>query len=151
MAKYSVVKRYGHEEGLSCTFRQYLAPETHCSKLHSYALAFEFTWSGNELDHRNWLINYGEIKPIREWLHNQFDHRTCIDFQDPELDIFKELDKRKVIDLNIMYNGVGCEKFAEYVYNYVSEWTKTIVGDRDVILESVKIQEHPGNTAIYKP
>jgi 6-pyruvoyltetrahydropterin/6-carboxytetrahydropterin synthase len=144
---YSVVKRFGHEEGLSCCFRQWRAEGTHCKYLHSYALAFEFTWSGIELDHRNWLVSFGDIKPIRAWLHEQFDHITCIAADDPELTIFKELQKRNIIQLNIL-NDVGCEMFAEYVYDYVSKWTYDNYGTR-VFLESVKVQEHPGNSAIY--
>ena len=38
-------KTYGHEEGLSCCFRQWRATHSHCRLLHGYALSFRLTFA----------------------------------------------------------------------------------------------------------
>ena len=45
-------------------------------------------------------------------------------------------------------DGVGCEKFAEYVYNYVLQQVIEETGGR-VNLQSVECFEHGSNSAIY--
>jgi 6-pyruvoyltetrahydropterin/6-carboxytetrahydropterin synthase len=57
----------------------------------------------------------------------------------------KELEDLDLVDLRIM-PAVGCEKFAEYIYNHVSK----IVDEDRKWLESVEVREHGANSAIYK-
>lgn len=155
--KYKIVKRYGHEQGLTATFRQFRAPETHCSKLHGYALAFEFTFVGNDLDHRNWLISFGELKALKKWLGDTFDHTTLISINDPEIEYFREGNRKGVLDL-IEVEEVGMEKFAELAYNWVEENIlnhNPVAHDKDgkrrVWLQCVKVNEHDTNGCIYEP
>ena len=146
MAYYST-KKYDHNEGLSCAFRQWKASHSHCRWVHGYSIAVSFKFGAKELDDRNWVQDFGGLKPIKAWLKKNFDHTTCISEDDPELETFKSLKEKDIIDLNIM-PGVGCEKFAEYIYNHVSE-----IIDKDsegrVWLESVEVHEHGANSAIF--
>ena len=34
----------------------------HCNLIHGYALQFEFL-GGDELDERNWIVDFGGLKP----------------------------------------------------------------------------------------
>ena len=144
MAFYST-KTYDHNEGLSCAFRQWRAKDSHCRWVHGYALAVKFTFGAKELDDRNWVQDFGGLKEIKSWLKQNFDHTTCIAEDDPELDTFRGLEDLDLIDLNVL-PGVGCEKFAEYIYNHVSK----IIDDDNKWLESVEVREHGANSAIYK-
>src|SRR5215211_4279709 len=71
-------KTYDHSEGLSCCFRQWRATNSHCSRVHGYALAFKFTFATRRLDERNWCFDFGGLKSIREWLHHMFDHTMIV-------------------------------------------------------------------------
>ena len=144
MAFYST-KTYDHNEGLSCAFRQWRAKDSHCRWVHGYALAVKFTFGAKELDDRNWVQDFGGLKEIKSWLKQNFDHTTCIAEDDPELETFRGLEDLDLIDLNVL-PGVGCEKFAEYIYNHVSK----IIDDDNKWLESVEVREHGANSAIYK-
>ena len=153
MSRFQIVKRYGHEQGLSCVFKQFRAPETHCSKLHGYALAFEVCFEGNELDHRNWLISFGELKPLKQYLQDTFDHKTLVSANDPDLDFLMKAEGRGILDL-VIVPEVGCEMFAEMVADWIQ---KTILLENDDALERgvelayIKVSEHDGNSAIYYP
>lgn len=149
---YEIVKRYGHSEGLSCVFRQFRAPETHCSKLHGYPLAFEFTFEADDLDSRNWVISFGELKPLKEWLKDTFDHKLLVSIHDPKIAAMLELEEVYDIAQVVFVEEVGCEMFAKMAF----EQAKTILeGIQEqgrayyARLKSVKVSEHDGNTAIY--
>jgi len=146
---YQIVKRYGHEEGLSCAFRQWRAEDTHCRFIHGYPLAFEFTFEGETLDDRNWLISFGELKALKQDLKDSFDHKTCIALDDPELATFIALDEVGLIQLNVV-EDVGCEKFAELAYKKAVKILKDKIRP-GVRIASVKVSEHGGNSALYFP
>jgi 6-pyruvoyltetrahydropterin/6-carboxytetrahydropterin synthase len=155
---YQVTKRYGYNEGWSCAFRQHLADHSHCSFLHGYALAFELTFECEELDLFNWTIDFGGLKGIKDWLKQTFDHRTIVAQDDPHLQTFRELHAVGIINLLVL-PAVGCEKFAEHVWGHIfHDFIWQLEGNLDssahklrVTLTSVKVQEHEGNSATYKP
>ena len=146
MAYYST-KTYDHNEGLSCAFRQWRATHSHCRWIHGYALAVKFTFGADDLDSRNWVQDFGGLKEIKAWLKQQFDHTLVVAEDDPELEKFKELEKNDIVDLRII-PAVGCEKFAEYIFEHVDPIIKKESKDR-VWVESVEVREHSGNSAIY--
>ncbi len=147
---YKVIKRYGHDRGYSTAFRNHHAPETHCSLLHGYSLAFTFTFQGLLLDHRNWLISFGEFGSIKELLAQHFDHKTWVTDDDPVLPLMRQLQEARAVDL-IVHDRVGCEAFAEFVYRKVSPMINSNeeYKYRRVKLESVAVSEHEGNTVEY--
>jgi 6-pyruvoyltetrahydropterin/6-carboxytetrahydropterin synthase len=148
MSTYRVVKTYGHEQGLSCAFRQWHAENTHCKFLHGYAIAVELVFEG-PLDHRNWVISFGELKPIKAFLEKTFDHKTIIAVDDPELAEFQHLSDIGVLQLVILPD-VGMEKFAEHISEYVELW----LNNSDCYkarLVSVKVSEHPSNSVYFYP
>ena len=144
---YKVVKTYGHDIGLSCTFRQWRA-KSHCRFLHGYALAFEFTFESEELDANGWVIDFGALKRLRQALVNQFDHTTIVAADDPALDdYFRPLGEVQLIDLRIVAD-VGCESFAKWAYHAAC---RTVTARHVVDCTSVKVSEHGANSAIYCP
>jgi 6-pyruvoyltetrahydropterin/6-carboxytetrahydropterin synthase len=146
-ALYRSTKTYGHNEGLSCCFRQWRATHSHCRLLHGYALSFHFVFASLELDERNWCFDFGGLKPVRSWLHHMFDHTTLIAEDDPELAAFQDLADRDLIDLRVL-PGVGCEASGRHVFGFVSRFVDEQSKGR-VWLESVEVREHAGNSAIY--
>jgi 6-pyruvoyltetrahydropterin/6-carboxytetrahydropterin synthase len=143
-------KTYGHNEGLSCAFRQWKATHSHCSKVHGYALSFkiEFYSQDGFLDDRNWIMDFGGLKDLKAFLHDTFDHKTVVAEDDPYLEEFRYLHGRGIIDLVEMAQ-VGCEKFAEFVWQKASEITSVATKGR-VLVRSVECREHEGNSAIYR-
>ena len=102
---------------------------------------------------RFWRL--GEVK---EYLDDTFDHTMVIAEDDPELEKFQALPDT-VCNLKVV-PAVGCERFAEMVYEHVSDWLmdnpnnryKNMMGDEypRVKLLSVEVFEHAGNSAIYE-
>lgn len=142
-------KRYGHEVGLSACFRQWRAV-SHCSYLHGYALSVEFVFEADELDDRNWVVDFGGLKDLRRQLEHTFDHKTVIAADDPELDWFRDGHDRGLLDL-VVLPGVGCEKFAEYAGHQAQAWLTTHGLTDRVRLVSCEVREHGANGASWTP
>lgn len=144
---YSSTKTYGHELGFSCAFRQWRA-HSHCRFLHGYALSFKFVFIADKLDDFNWVVDFGGMKSLKGILERTFDHTTLVAEDDPEIVIFQKLAEHNMIQLRVLPN-VGCECFAEYVYDVAAIWLQDAGYDGRVRLLSVEVAEHGANSAVY--
>ncbi len=144
---YRSTKTYDHNEGLSCCFRQWRADHSHCRLLHGYALAFKFVFAAHVLDVRHWCLDFGGLKPVRQWLHEMFDHTLIVAADDPERPRLEELGRAGLADIRVM-PAVGCEATARFVYLRVNEMVQKDTQSR-VWVDSVEVREHGGNSAIF--
>ena len=140
-------KTFGHDLGISCAFRQWKA-ESHCRFIHGYALAFEFCFAADELDVRNWVVDFGGLKGLKAILEDTFDHKMLVAEDDPQIDYFKQGKELGVLDLVIVPAG-GCEKFAQMVFEVTEQWLIDAGFAPRCRLVSVQVKEHGANSAIY--
>ena len=147
MANYFSTKTYGHNIGLACVFRQPNADHSHCHLLHGYSLQFRFTFGCDELDNKNWAVDFGGLKPLKKWLEDHFDHKTALDINDPHLEKFRELEALDLMSI-VTFDGVGAEKFAEHAFNFADKLIREKTNNRCYV-ESVECAEHGANSAIY--
>ena len=132
----------------STAFRQWRA-KSHCRLLHGYRLSAKIYFYAENLDETNWIFDFGNCKEIKTILENQFDHTTCVAADDPEIDMFKLMDDKDMIDLRIMENGVSIEKNSEWIFNTVNDYVKNKTNNRVSVIK-VEVWEHEGNSAIYE-
>jgi 6-pyruvoyltetrahydropterin/6-carboxytetrahydropterin synthase len=101
----------------------------------------------SELDSRNWVVDFGCFKSngFKQFMNFWFDHTTIIAADDPHRAQFDQLEKKGLIQLRILEH-VGCEKFAEFVFNALVEQFK----DTAIKVVSVECFEHQSNSAIYE-
>jgi len=161
---YRVTKTYGHELGLSACFRQWRAT-SHCRFLHGYALAFKFVFESDTLDHNNWVINFGGLKPLKQWLMVTFDHKLVVAEDDPARDVLQGIggsfywddpdSSFEAIADVLVVPATGCEQFARMAWEQaqalLNEWQGRAVGPLQpgVRLVEVECREHAGNAASY--
>lgn len=143
---YTSTKTYGHEIGLSCAFRQWRA-QSHCRFIHGYALKVHFEFKCRDLDERNWVVDFGSLKPLKGWLEDMFDHTMVVAEDDPKLDIFKIMEAEGLIQLRVV-PSTGCEATARIIYEYTEQWLKD-AGYPHVQLYKVSVHEHGANSAEY--
>ena len=146
MAYYST-KTYGHNIGLSACFRQPKA-HSHCKFLHGYSLQFKFTFSAEYLDDKNWVIDFGGLKPLKAWLEDTFDHKVVLDREDPMMYKFAELENAGLAEITIL-DGVGVEMFAYHAWQKANELAREMSEGPCRCVE-VECAEHGANSAIYR-
>lgn len=143
---FNSTKTYTHSQGLSCAFRQWRA-DSHCKYLHGYALSIKLIFQG-ELDNRNWVQDFGALKGFKQWAEDNFDHKTLIALDDPQLGMFEAMGSLGIVQLKIV-DAVGCERFAQMIMEAFDLY-KWHGSDGRVTLESVEVREHEGNSAICR-
>lgn len=146
--RHKSTKTYEHNIGISACFRQWKA-ESHCRFLHGYALSFKFVFSAEELDIRNWVVDFGSLKSLKGRLEDTFDHKLVVAEDDPRLGFLTAAEANGLCQLRIL-PAVGCEKFAEYVYGMTEVWLIDNGYSPRVQLDSVEVREHGGNSAVYE-
>jgi 6-pyruvoyltetrahydropterin/6-carboxytetrahydropterin synthase len=146
---YQSTKRYGHDIGLSCCFRQWRAA-SHCRFLHGYALAVRLTFEADELDWTNWVMDFGALKPIKEMLVSFFDHKLIVAEDDPFVEVLTMLDTTGLAEVVIL-PATGCEGFAKVIHDEVSRWLEFAGHSPRVRLVEVEVAEHGANSGIYRP
>ncbi len=152
MAKFQSTKLF---DGYSTCFRQWKAEDTHCKFLHGYAVSFR-VWFEGELDHRNWVWDFGGMKRAKGNINGMspkayfdylLDHTTIVANDDPYLENFKKMHVDGIIQLRIL-ESTGCERFAEYLYNTINNFLHAETEGR-VRATKVEVYEHERNSASY--
>jgi 6-pyruvoyltetrahydropterin/6-carboxytetrahydropterin synthase len=132
----------------STAFRQWRA-DSHCKLIHGYRLQCKLWFTADELDHKNWIYDFGGCREIKKLLEKQFDHTTVVAADDPELDTFKLMSDKGMIDLRIAEKGVGIERTAEWVFETTNKFVTEQTNSRVRVIK-VEVWEHEGNSAIYE-
>lgn len=139
--------KYYHELG-SCTHRQ---PDHngHCKFIHGYGRSFFFKFGAKELTKKTqFVVEFGELKEIKKWLEYYFDHTFLINKDDPEIEIFKKLEKKGLLKLRILPN-VSMEATAKFIFDYVDKYIKEKTNNR-AFLQLVECKENNKNSGIYE-
>lgn len=114
--KYVSTKEYKHLGPVA--YRQWRA-DSHCNLIHGYALSFKFYFECDDLDTRNWAMDYGGLRPLKGLLEDWFDHTLLVAEDDPqrgELIRLGELGLAKITEVE----KTGCEGLADFLYEYVN-------------------------------
>jgi len=130
----------------SSAFRQWRSTHSHCQFIHGYNLTADITFECNNLDERNWVMDFGGLKDLKKTLEHTFDHKLVVAGDDPQLDLFKQLDSVGAAEVVVLDGGVGCERFAEFVLKTADTFVDELTNGR-VRVQSVQINEHDSNFA----
>ena len=144
---YVSTKTYGHDVGLSACFRQWRA-DSHCRFLHGYALAIRLEFEADELDVRNWVVDFGSLKGFKTLLENTFDHRLLVAEDDPYIGVMQSLNGAGLAQV-VVVPATGCEAFAKLIFECGEVWLRDNGYAPRVRMRSVEVREHGANSAIY--
>jgi len=121
---YKFVSTKEYIDEFPCAYRQYLADDKPgnipgCNKIHGYSFSIKFYFGTNSLDARNWVADYGALRPLKDFLKDLFDHTLLVSETDPHLDWYQEAMRRGIAKLTILPK-LGCEGLADMLYKYVN-------------------------------
>jgi len=114
--KYVSTKEY--RDAFPVAYRQW-RDNGKCSIVHGYALTIKFYFESDELDVRNWVQDYGSLRPLKAQLEEWFDHRLLVAADDPQKDLLIALHDAKIAKVTEV-EKTGCEALADFLYTYVN-------------------------------
>jgi len=116
--QYKYVSTKEYHDAFPVAYRQWKA-DSHCNLIHGYAFSMKFFFGTNELDVRNWAMDYGGLKELKQLLEDYFDHTLLVAEDDPELETYKLLESTNMAKLTILPR-LGCEGISDMLYKYVN-------------------------------
>ena len=140
---YSSTKRFSN---LPCSHRAW-AHDGHCHHIHGYSREFTFHFACNKLTKEGFVVDFSALKELRKWLEYMFDHTMLINEDDPEIELFKELHLKDIIQLRVLPN-CSMEGTAKFVYDWANDWLST--NHNLAWCYKVEVRENDKNSASYK-
>lgn len=125
----------------------------HCAWIHGHNWQFEFEFAAHKLDECGFVIDFGKLKWLKEWLHERFDHTLVLNNLDPHLRYL-----RSALDSQPGDNGYGplakiftmpdcsCEGLAAWLLSEVNKIVQEHTDGR-VSVYQVKVIEDEKNHA----
>lgn len=130
----------------------------HCALIHGHNWSFEFQFGATELDENGFVVDFGELKWLRQWLEERFDHTLVLNEDDPLLAYLEDvltighggsgLDPIRLAKIIIVPN-CGAEGLASYIFSQIQLELELRYGGR-VHLVAVTVYEDTKNTATFQ-
>ena len=105
---YISTKTYKHLGPVA--YRQWRA-DSHCNLIHGYALSFHFEFESDSLDSRNWVMDFGGLRPLKDLLEEWFDHTLLVADDDPDREHLVKLGDLGLAKIT-QVEKTGCEALA---------------------------------------
>lgn len=134
----------------------------HCKYIHGHNWEFTFEFGAESLDENNFIIDFGKLKWLKQWLEERFDHKLVLNESDPWLahltNVLQGLNMETggeptfpecpmFADITIVPDA-SVEGLAKWVYENVNRILHEQTLGR-VYLVSVKVMEDSRNGATY--
>jgi|TARA_Y100000310_G_scaffold281775_1_gene302517 6-pyruvoyltetrahydropterin/6-carboxytetrahydropterin synthase len=115
--------------------------------LHGYCRDVHIEFGAKHFDKAGFVVDYGQLKEIRRWLEEKFDHTTVLQADDPLVTLFRGLEKEGSVKLTTVPT-VSCEGWAMYIAKYVDQEIQRISQGRAWV-NSVEVRENGKNSSKY--
>ena len=128
-------------------YRQWRA-DSHCNLIHGYAMSFHFEFEADTLDARNWVTDFGGLRPLKDKLEEWSDHTLLVAQDDPMREHLLNLGKLKLAKITEV-EKTGCEGIADFLYEYINTIFLKDYGEKDrVWCSKVEVRETDANMAM---
>jgi 6-pyruvoyltetrahydropterin/6-carboxytetrahydropterin synthase len=114
-----------------------------CSNFHGHCWVVVVYIEGYELDERNMLVDFNEIKVLREWINENLDHTSILWEKDPMLSSLKE-HSQKVFSTKL-------NPTSEHLAQIILEKAISFFNNSRIRVESVEVKESCTSSARVYP
>lgn len=133
----------------------------HCHFIHGHNWSFKFTFACNIRDENGFVIDFGDLKWLKAWINERFDHKLVLNEGDPMRDFITNVltgvgaegplfPKNPVMADIIYVPDASVEGLCLWVYDHINRKVKELTHGR-VWLHEITIMEDARNGATYRP
>ncbi|MGI5213816.1 6-pyruvoyl trahydropterin synthase family protein [Plantactinospora sp. CA-290183] len=119
--------RIGKTFGFEAAHRLPLPPTHKCSRLHGHSYRAEVILGAEQLDANGFVIDFGELDPVKAYLAEQLDHR----------------------DLGVVVAVPSSENIARHLYDWCTNGGLLL--PNQVRIEAIRVSETESTWAEYGP
>ena len=122
-----------------------------CASWHGYDRTVKMTFAG-DVDTMGWIMPFGDLKIVKNFIEYYFDHTAVIPANDPRLE--KILESNNSLDLpmfkaRVLPYGVSMEMSSLFIWEQVNPYIVQSTDGR-CYLEKVESIEHDSNSAFVE-
>lgn len=131
--------------------RQHLH-DGHCAFIHGHNWSFTFTFGCHELDECGFVVDFGKLKPLREWIDDNLDHACVFNAGDPMLETFQSFNDQHNGTVFKVYVVDCCssEGLAKHLFEKINSILAEMTAGRAYLI-AVEVIEDQKNSATYQP
>lgn len=119
----------------------------HCKFIHGHNWAFTFVFGAEVVDENGFVIDFGDLKWLKEWIKTRFDHTLVLNQLDPELDTLVQFLGDQFANI-VVVPDASSEGLAIWLFYQVDYQIQQYTGER-VYLREVTVQEDSKNSANF--
>ena len=120
-----------------------------CSRIHGHSWAINLTFETEERDEHGFVVDFGELHYLADWIDEHLDHATVAASDDPRLVEMQALADSGLLKLTVLENA-SCEGIAKHLFDTFYPMVRENTGGR-ARLVSVELHEDTSNSALYRP
>jgi 6-pyruvoyltetrahydropterin/6-carboxytetrahydropterin synthase len=120
----------------------------HCAFIHGHNWTITLTFACHETDTCGFVVDFGMLKYLRDWVNEHLDHACVFNEDDPEKDVL--LAKYDHLFKSYVLPSCSSEGLAQHIYEIFNPMVQTKTKDRAWITQ-VEVEEDSKNSATYCP
>ena len=120
-----------------------------CSRLHGHSWAITLTFEAKELDDNGFVIDFGDLHFLREWIDENLDHATALKENDPMRTECEVLEAKGLLKI-LWVDSASCEGIARFLFRAFQPMVEQKTHGR-VSIQSLHLEEDSKNSATYSP
>lgn len=117
----------------------------HCAFIHGHNWSFTLTFGCTELDANGFVIDFGKLRYIRDWIDANLDHACLFNNDDPLADILIAAGNGKAWKA-YRIDCCSCEGLARHLFDVFDRMVRENTGGR-AFLVAIEVAEDSRNSA----
>lgn len=123
--------------------------EGRCARLHGHSWAITLTFKASDLDENGFVIDFGDLHFIEDWIDQNLDHGMILSRNDPRTKELQKLEASGLLKVTWVENA-SCEGIANFLFDTFAPMVSERTNGR-VSLQSIHLEEDSRNSATYQP
>lgn len=121
----------------------------HCSLIHGHNWEIQITFEAKEPDENGFIVDFGELHYIKDWIDENLDHACAFSADDPHRPKIEELQALNLVKPLFLKNA-SCEGVAKHLFETFDPMVRNDTGGRAWI-SRIHLLEDSKNSATYLP
>jgi 6-pyruvoyltetrahydropterin/6-carboxytetrahydropterin synthase len=120
-----------------------------CSRIHGHSWSITLTFASKELDENGFVVDFGELHYLGDWIDENLDHATVVCKSDPRIEEIRALAQSGLLKITEVEHA-SCEGIAEHLFNIFNRLVRQKTQNRAWI-QKILLEEDSRNSATFKP
>ncbi|MDG1139591.1 MAG: 6-carboxytetrahydropterin synthase [Opitutales bacterium] len=120
-----------------------------CSRIHGHSWSITLTFESDSLDANGFVIDFGDLHFIEDWIDEHLDHGIVLCHNDPEKERLQAVASDGLLHITWV-SSASCEGIAQFLFETFQPMVDKKTQGRARI-KSLHLEEDSKNSALYSP